>query len=126
MEAVQQDIFSGKPWAVPENKVIVADAKLILRYLTGVHHKKSFLTLVDARGRRYEKSIILDIDKDSFYIDKPPNWNNNISFCYIFFKNEIDTWSFFRLNKIYYNKYSLSGEIPSEIYYLESVESVVF
>ena len=120
METVKHNRPGSIPFSIPERKVTITDSGFVKKILSGVFEKRCFLTLIDARGQKYEKSIILGMENGSLTLDKPPDWNKNITFCHVYFKNEIDTWSFFRIHKIYEQEYSLKAEVPRELYYFES------
>jgi hypothetical protein len=109
-----------KPWMCPEyNNVAVTKTEGLSEILHSLYVNESFLTIVDARGQKYGRSLILDLTDNRIFLYKPWDWNDNIRSCHIFFKNKLKSWHFLRIGQIDTHPHSLIAQIPDDLYLLK-------
>ena len=108
-----------KPWLNEDhNDVEVSKIVNISTVLRSLCIEESPLYIVDARGIKYGRSFLMNINADSLNIYRPWDWNINVSSCHIFFNYE-DNWHYFELNQIETEQYDICAKTPKEMYRLQ-------
>lgn len=108
------------PWQLPEEIFLPIDnVELIGGVLEKIRGSHGMMTLVVDDGQVFEKCLLTNIDDGMLHIDKPLDWNGHNGSFRVFFRDHENYWRFFRTDKHSHNPFSLSVEVPSELFLLQ-------
>lgn len=118
---MKSNIFDHSPWLVPEERYCqVSDHQTIESLLQSAKESHTFLTICDKNLNIHFKSVMIKINRKSFQIDKPIEWDQESRSFQIFFKDDTACWNMIKTKLLHEGLYVLNASKPETIYTLNN------
>lgn len=120
MSEIGSEEECSAPWEFSEGSFLVEnDREGIERIFQEAREHHLFLTLVAEDGRVFSQSLLISLAGNILRIDKPLEWDETVGSFRIFLRSRNGRWSFFLVNEATVMPFSISVDLPGELFFLQ-------
>ena len=108
------------PWEGSESLFsTIRDGKRIETILNEARELHLFMTPVAGDGRIFSRSLLIGLNSGILQVDKPLDWDENITDFRLFFRRVDNFWHGFKVGDFVINPFTISFSLPEEICFLQ-------